>query len=281
MSRCKHIRTHAARSLITLFLVAALGLAGPVSAQTSSHQGDAWQFALTPYLWLPSIHGTLKFSTPPGAGGSPNVEIGADEYLKNLDMALMLSGEARRGAWAIFTDVIYLDFSDETAAVRTVTGPGGIVQVPVNAGTQAGLKGLVWELAASYTVSRSNTATFEVLGGFRYLGIETKVNWQLAGSLGLFPQSGSFSQKEDLWDAIVGVRGKFKLGDGNWFVPWYLDAGAGSSELTWQGLAGIGYSFKWGDALLEYRHLYYNQEGGKLLQDMRFSGPAFGATFRF
>jgi hypothetical protein len=283
MSRLKRIRRigHASRALGTLSLVAVLGLAGPAAAQTSSQPGDSWQFSLTPYIWLPNIHGTLNFNTPPGAAGSPTTEVGADDYLKNLDMALMLTGEARKGAWAIFTDVIYLDFSNESAAVRTVSGPGGIVQVPVNAGTQAGLKGLVWELAASYTVSRSNTATVEVLGGFRYLGLEATVNWQLAGSIGLFPQSGSFSQKEDLWDAIVGVRGRVKLGSGNWFVPWYLDAGTGSSALTWQAMAGIGHSFKWGDLLLAYRHLSYDQDNGKLVQDMRFSGPALGATFRF
>jgi hypothetical protein len=30
-----------------------------------------------------------------------------------------------------------------------------------------------------------------------------------------------------------------------------------------------------------YRHLYYDMKGDNLVQDMRFSGPAFGATFRF
>lgn len=67
----------------------------------------------------------------------------------------------------MFSDLIYVDFSGENATVKTVTGPGGIVQVPTNAGTQAGLKALVWELAASYAVARSEVATFEVLGGFR------------------------------------------------------------------------------------------------------------------
>jgi hypothetical protein len=30
-----------------------------------------------------------------------------------------------------------------------------------------------------------------------------------------------------------------------------------------------------------YRHLYYDQKGDNLIQDMRFSGPALGVTFRF
>jgi hypothetical protein len=243
--------------------------------------GDQWRFTLTPYLWLSSIDGTLKFSVPPGAGGSPSVDVGPNSYLENLSFALMLAGEARRGDWAIISDLIYLDFSGESSAVKSVSGPGGVVQVPVNANTSTGLKGLVWELAASYTVARSPTATFEVLGGFRYLGVEASVQWQLAGPVGLLPQAGSHTDKVDLWDAIVGVRGRVKLGSGNWYVPYYVDAGGGSSTLTWQGMTGIGYSFRWGDALLAYRHLYYDQKGDKLLQDISFSGPALAVTFRF
>lgn len=259
------------------------GLLGAPSAfaQAAGPPAERWQFSITPYLWLPNIDGTLKFSIPPGAGGSPEVGVGANDYLENLDFALMLAGEARRGRWAIISDIIYLDFSDEDGVVKSVTGPDGSVQVPVNANTQTGVKGLVWSLAASYTVSRSSASTFDVLGGLRYAGLEASVDWQLAGGPGLLPQSGSFSQKVDLWDAIIGVRGRARLGEGGWFVPYYLDAGTGSSALTWQGMAGIGYKFNWGDVLLAYRHLYYDQKGDKLIQDMRFSGPALGATFRF
>ena len=259
----------------------AMLLPAGAGAQQPASAAAGWQFALTPYLWLPNVNSTLRFDVPPGAGGNPQAQVGPEDYLKNLDMALMLSGEARKGAWAVITDVIYLDFSSESAEVKTVSGPLGNVQVPVNSNSRSGLKGLVWNLAASYTVSRSDTAAFEVLGGFRYLGLEARLDWQLAGALSLFPQSGSFSQKKDLWDAIIGVRGKAKLGGGSWFVPYYLDAGTGSSQLTWQGMAGIGYAWKWGDLLLAYRHLSYEQKGDKLIQDLQFSGPALGATFHF
>lgn len=268
---------------LTAAACALLALLGPGAAAPAFAQagGDAWRFQVTPYVWLPNIDGTLRFDIPPGAGGNPSVGVGPNDYLENLDFALFLSGEARKGRWAVLADLIYLDFSGEKGAVKSVTGPGGIVEIPVNAGTRTGLKGLVWELAAAYTVSRSDAATLEVLGGLRYAGLEASVDWQLAGPTGLLSQAGSFTQDVDLLDAIVGVRGRAKLGGGAWFVPWYLDAGAGSSSLTWQGMTGIGYAFKWGDALLVYRHLYYDQKGDKLIQEMRFSGPALGASFRF
>ena len=264
------------RHAVIAATLAALLLLAPLHANAQA-DGDQWRFALTPYLWLPNVDGTLKFSVPPGAGGSPSVEVGPNSYLENLDFALMLAGEARRGNWAIISDLIYLDFSDESSAVRSVGG----TPVTVSQSTSTGLKGLAWELAVSYTVAQSPTATFEVLGGFRYLGVEASVQWQLAGPSSLLPQAGSQTQNVDLWDAIVGVRGRVKLGGGNWYVPYYLDAGAGSSALTWQGMTGIGYSFRWGDALLAYRHLFYDQKGDKLFQDFSFSGPALGVSFRF
>ena len=46
-------------------------------------------------------------------------------------------------------------------------------------------------------------------------------------------------------------------------------------------MVGVGYTFGWGDLLLAWRNLSYDEGGDKLLQNFRFTGPAFGATFRF
>ena len=42
-------------------------------------------------------------------------------------------------------------------------------------------------------------------------------------------------------------------------------------------MLGIAYSYKWLGGMLAYRHLYYDQKGDKLVQDVRFSGPAADA----
>jgi hypothetical protein len=134
---------------------------------------------------------------------------------------------------------------------------------------------------------QTRNVTLDVLGGFRYLGIEARTDWQLTGTVTgpgggqTFPASGSISKRADLWDAIIGVRGRVRLGESQWFVPYHLDLGTGSSSITWQGLLGISYAFGWGDATLGYRHLYYDQSGDKLVQNFRFSGPTLGASFRF
>ena len=64
-------------------------------------------------------------------------------------------------------------------------------------------------------------------------------------------------------------------------MPYYADIGAGDSDLTWQAMAGIGYSYGWGDVLLTYRHLSYDEGTDGLVQDLELSGPAIAVNFRF
>ena len=267
---------------------AALTLCVP-SAALPQAKSDEWRFAITPYLWLPNVNAKLKYNVPPG-GGSPEVGVGPNDYLSNLDMALMLSGEVRKGRWAVFTDFIYLDFSGERSqvnAVNFVSVGRDRVTSQIDTGTQSDIKGAVWTLAASYTAIDEPRGSLDVFGGFRLLDLEASSNWQLTTDImgpntGLvFPRSGSVSQKEDIWDAIIGVRGRVRLGSGAWSMPYYVDVGTGDSQLTWQGLIGVAYGFHWGEVTLAYRYLYYDQGSDKLVQRMDFGGPALGVTFRF
>jgi hypothetical protein len=237
-----------------------LGIALLVPAMAQA-QEERWTFALTPYLWLPNVNGTLKYE-PTAGGGAPAVDNGPNNYLENLSMALMLSGEARKGRWSVISDLIYLRFDSEKSNVSSIDFGGSRVDANADIGTKSSLKGLEWTIAASYAALQSP-------------------DWQLTGPIGSFPASGSVSRSTDLWDPIVGVRGRVRWGEGAWFSPYYLDVGTGSSELTWQSLVGIGYGFKWGDLVLAYRTLFYDQSDDKLLQDFRFSGATLGASFRF
>jgi hypothetical protein len=270
---------HARAPLVCLAVLALLGTAPMCRADSPS--SEQWNFVLTPYLWVPTLHGTLSFNAPPPDPGAPTVALEPSRYLHSLDLALMLAFEARKGDWSILTDIMYLNFSNQKASVRTVSGPGGIVQVPVNSDTSVGMHSTVWTLVGGYTVARGDSGTLDVIAGTRHLTVDASLDWNFAGSLGLLPQSGSYSQSDDLWAAIAGVRGKLKWGDSKWFTPYYLDVGTGSSAMTWQALTGISYSFDWGDLGLSYRYLSYDMKDDKLLQNMSFGGLAFGANFHF
>jgi hypothetical protein len=266
---------------------AALVLLGTSPGAYAQAREDHWTFALTPYVWLPNINGTLKYSVPPGATGSPDVSTGPNNYLQNLQHVLMLAGEARREKWSIHADAIYLDFADQASSVKSVNFGGPIVGTNLNSSTSSSLKGFLWSLDGAYAFVETPRLTLEALGGVRYLSIRASTDWQLSATVGgpgagqVFPASGNISQRADLWDAIVGVRGQVRSDGGHWTIPYYLDAGTGSSRITWQALVGVAYAFGWGDVVLAYRTLSYDQSDDKLLQNFRFSGPAIGATFRF
>jgi len=277
-------------ALAGALLLPALG----AQAQTAA-EPDNWKFSVMPYLWLPAVDGKLNFGPPPVSGGSANVELDASNYLDSLDFAGMVTGVARKGRWSVGTDLIYLHFSNTDSKVASVdlnpgSGPINVSTSSLNAGASADLKGLVWTLAGGYALIQEPKANFEVIGGFRYLGLDVKSDWQLTatvtgtgplGNTATFARSGSADKSENIWAGIIGARGRFNFGESDWFANGYVDVGGGSSTFTWQGAAGVGYAFKWGDVILDYRYLYYSQDDGKLIDSLSFGGLALGANFRF
>jgi hypothetical protein len=273
--------------LILMAAMTAMIFTAPAQAQSAAPT-DEWKFSVTPYLWLPNINGTLKYDIPPGAGGSPDVKVGPNDYLQNLQSIILLSGEVRKARWSMFTDVIYLAFTNEESKVQSVNFGGSLVSSSLNLATSSSLRGTAWTLGAGYAVQTGPAMTVDVFGGLRYFSLQASTGWQLVtdvtvtGGGGLtFPRTGGISAGADLWDGIIGVRGRIPLGSSHWSLPYYLDIGAGSSQMTYQWLLGIAYSFKWGEVTLAYRDLYYDQSDDKLVQNLRFDGPALGATFRF
>lgn len=276
--------SHGRRITLLTFTIVTLALfAGAQSAPGA----DSWSYSVTPYLWLPNVNGDLRYDIPEGDGGF-DVEIGPNDYLSNLQLTLMVAGEARRGRASIVSDAVYLDFSGEESSIRSVDlGNGEIpVGVSANVDTKTALKGLEWSLAGGYAVSSNPDATLDLIAGFRYLSLDTSADWNLTGTVTgpgsgqSFARTGSVSTEADLWDGIVGLRGRVKFGE-HWNMPYYADAGTGSSSLTWQAMLGLNYSFGWGDVGVVYRHLEWQQDEDELVQDLQFDGPAFSATFHF
>jgi hypothetical protein len=239
---------------------------------------EPWRFAVTPYVWLPYIDADLGFST----GGSGGSTVDMSDVLKHLSGAFFLNAAARRGRWGLSFDLVYCDFSKTGSKVTDVTGPGGRTEVPVNLGTTTSLTGYMTSLMGTYSVTESERASVDLLLGMRYTHIGATLDWNFAGDVtGLPTRTGSSEIGVDLWDGVVGVRGSLALGATRWFAPFYLDVGTGTSTFTWQGLLGAGYRFAWGDVLLVYRRLSFEQGGGDDLHHLTFYGPALGASFRF
>ena len=266
---------------ILLGLWAILGTLGaPAAAQAAENPYDGnWHFRLTPYLWLPTTTGNLRFDTP---GGVSSVNIKPSTLLSKFDFGFMGAAEAQKGNLNVFTDIIYLKLSDENGAVKSVTGPGGAVEMPVDIGTKVGLKAFVWTLAPAYTVINEPAGSLDLLIGFRDAQFKPSLDWQFQGPLTSLPRTGNFSKTVVLWDALIGIKGRIRLSEsGKWFAPYYFDLGTGASTLTSQGVIGVGYAFEWGDLHLDYRALYYSTQNSRVLDGVTLHGPALAATFHF
>lgn len=132
-------------------------------------------------------------------------------------------------------------------------------------------------MGGSYSIWQQGKSHLDLLAGARLLALDTKLKLTGAGPL---QRGRKLSDSVDLWDGILGAKGRFALND-QWFLPYYADVGTGDTELTWQAAAGVGYAFDWGEVSLMYRYLAYNQGGDKLLQDIAFGGAKLGVAFRF
>jgi hypothetical protein len=127
--------------------------------------------------------------------------------------------------------------------------------------------------------------TLDLLVGARLLDIESHLEWTLTGDVGSVPvtdRAGDRRTTLENVDVIVGCKGRIGFGDReSWFVPYYLDVGTGGSDLTWQTMAGLGYSLEWGDILVALRYLDYEMAPGTPIKEMTFNGPAVAVSFRW
>jgi len=245
----------------------AILMAMTTAMSTTETLASDWEYGLSIYGWLPSISGNLNYS-PPGSSGDINVD--AEQILDSLQFTFMGSFEARNGVWSGFTDVIYLDLSgDKSKSVGLADGTA------LDADLE--LTGWIWTLGGSYTAWREQKSHLDLLAGVRLLSLDTEVKLSGGGPL---QRDRSLSDSLDLWDGIIGVKGRIALNYG-WFLPYYFDVGTGDTDLTWQAMGGVGYAFDWGEVSLSYRYLEYDQGDDELLQDIGFGGAKLGVAFRF
>ena len=175
--------------------------------------------------------------------------------------------EARKSKWSLAADVIYLDVSADKAGT---IGRG----LPVNADVD--LTGWILNLQGARNVLEVERATVDILLGARYLDVDSTSTLRLGAS----GPTGTASASDSVWDGVIGVKGNVNI-SGGWYLPYYLDMGTGQSDFTWQGSGGIGYSFKWGNVALVYRHMYWDFASGSNFDNLSFSGPVVGVAFKF
>ena len=71
---------------------------------------DGWEISLTPYLWATALKGDV-------AVGGVKAEVDADfnDILDNLNVAVMLKAELRKGRFGILSDTVFAQLEDDSA----------------------------------------------------------------------------------------------------------------------------------------------------------------------
>lgn len=253
--------------------------AAPLAAQAQGSI-EGWQFEASLNGWFPAISGTTKF--PSGASG-PSIDVSMGDVVDALKFTFQGSFEARRGQWGLWTDLVYADFGATQQRSRDFSIGGGHIPVNVTAKLQLDVKSWIWTLAGVYGLKNDDEGTMDMLFGTRLLDMTNGLRWSFDGSPpNLLPPDGSAEVSDSYWDAVVGLKGRVRLGaERRWFVPFYVDIGTGQSDLTWQVNAGIGYQFDWGAVLATWRYLDYDFDSSSKLQGISFNGPVIGVSIRF
>jgi hypothetical protein len=265
----------------------------PASLGQVAAAPSGWTFNVAPYAWMPTIDSTLNFNLPPALGGTVSAEpsVGFGDLLSHLNFATMVAAEARYDRFSLLTDFMYLNLGGTAGQLRSVNFPNHPL-IPISGAVQSSesmnVNSTIWTLVGGYTLVQGDWGNVDVIAGFRYLEVNTRINYSLGltlvgprGNGATFGGVGSVSGNGNIWNGIGGFRGRVRIRGTGLFIPFYFDAGAGGSNLTWQIASGLGYRPGWADLSLTYRYLSFNQGNSAVVQHMSIGGPMLMVNFTF
>ena len=233
---------------------------------------DEFRFSLTPYVWVPSVNGTVDYNNTKVA----EISMSGNKVLSNLSVGAMFDGEVHYGRWGVMGNATFAKLSASSTKANMIEQG-----VTVDAKTDAWLG--IYTVAGTYTAYASPSLFVDVLAGARFLNLNTKTNLDASvAQIGYNKDTTLYSQFSAT-TPVGGVQGRVRIGETNFFVPYYLDAGGSNAvaKFTSQQILGVGYTFDIADVLLVYNNLYYNMRKDSVSAYVNMGGPAIAATFRF
>jgi opacity protein-like surface antigen len=232
-----------------------------VQPAASGWNASGWNFTAELYGWMPSINPKLT------SGQELKIDFG--DILDSLQFTFMSAVKAKKDRWGMFADVVYLDIEQSKSGSISV----GPVEVADRVSVE--MKSWIVNLGATYEFARTRNSTFEVVGGARYLSVETLIGATIG------PISKGIDETDTVWDGFVGIAGKSRLDD-KWSLTYYADIGSGGSNLTWQALASVDYSVRDTiDLTVGYRHIDWQFHSFGPLDRLYVTGPYAGVKLRF
>lgn len=245
-----------------LYAGSGFGAEPNTSPVVNTHYSSEWEFSVTPYFWAPALSGKVSHRRLPVV----DIDASFDKIFDNLDFAAMLIGDARKGRYSIFGDLIYAKLGNEGKTPRELVATSADVKSKSFAGF----------LGAGYSVLEHSENRLDVVGGLRVWSVDTDITLNRA------QLSGAKRSDSATWvDALVGVRGSYAFTPKVYLTGWGL-IGAGGADADWDVGVGIGYNFsKTISATIGYRAVGVDYDRNGFKYDAVLQGPMAGLTIRF
>ena len=273
------------RSGAALAATVAAGLVGsPVAAEDAAPASAPWELSLTPYVWALSVKGDV------GVGRTEaHVDASFSDILDDLNIAVMLTLELRKGRFGLLSDTIYANLEDSAATLHD--------RVKIKATANMLIQNLAgtyrlgtWQLA-DFAQAGPLSVTVDPYAGIRYTYLDTELKGRLdLPDLGVDARRTTEADKH--WvDPIVGLRTAWTLGE-QFSLILLGDVGGIStnSQYSAEGVALIGYRFGLfgqddANLVAGYRALHQKYEDGdgrsRFDWDVTMHGPIAGLTITF
>jgi len=252
-----------------------LGLAQAGEAKES----EGWKIHIVPYLWMPSLNGTVGVR-----GQTADVDMSFSDILDDLSLAFMTNIEVSKGRFGMFANPLYTQLKDDTSTE--------ILSQKIK--VEATMNMFILEFGVNYRFGpyaldgsggkKMPRVTLRPLIGGRYTYLDSDIDTK-----GL--QSRSFDGSQDWIDPVIGVHTQW-----DFTKRWNLILGGSiggfgvGSDFAWSAIGLVGYRFNFsktvtGNVLIGYRALDQNYDTGsgsdRFEWDTTMYGPIVGLSIGF
>jgi hypothetical protein len=261
--------------VILAAVVLSLAVVAPlVSAEEKPDEKGGWEFRVAPYMWFISLDGDVTVR-----GQESDLDLGFSDIWDELNIAGMLTFDARKDKWGLFGDMIAAHLGKS----KTVNGIKIDPTIKMALLTAGGTYQLGrWKL--SDTEGKDGpAATIDVMFGVRYTYLDIDLDFQ---------RIRDASGHKDWVDPLIGARAFIDLSD-RWTLSLKGNVGGFGvgSDFTWGAMGTLGYRFSLfseknnARVAAGYRAIYQDYSDGsgnnRFEWDVTLHGPILGLVIGF
>lgn len=265
------------RRILFILVIAAFifsPFAAAVAAEEKPDAQSGWEFQVAPYLWALAMngHATVK-------GQEADVDVSFSDIWDELNIALMLEYEARKGRLGLWGNTIYANLG------KSNTDVDGLKIEPTVTALWQGVGGFyrlgTWDFSESPN-ENTPSVTVDTYFGARYTYLDLSLDIKGFDNL----------DGDKQWvEPLVGVRTRWDLSE-RWTINLSGDIGgvAFGSDFAWNAFGLVGYRFNLfgkdnARAFAGYRALSQDYSDGsgddKFEWDVTLHGPVLGLVIQF